>query len=186
MANYTYVPYPIISSVNGQPVTYMDNVGFPETNDFGYLDGYTSFSTWTGFIQSIDAHLRDLNSRAEGSSTPDPTGEVDPPAPTGTYWYIGIVSPSDPTSAAENTGNNKWTQLTSKPDSITIYAGPQMPPEVWYIAIPHSYGFQAYDSTGAAPDTAAYTKSQITIAGTQYDLFTGAGRAPAVNAVFKP
>ena len=102
------------------------------------------------------------------------------------YWYVGIVSPSDPTNAAENTGNNKWTQLTSTPDSITIYAGPQMPPEVWYIAIPHSYGFQAYDSTGAAPDTAAYTKSQVTIAGAQYDLFTGAGRAPAVNAVFKP
>jgi len=101
------------------------------------------------------------------------------------YWYVGIVSPSDPTNNAENTGNNKWTQLTSKPASITINAGPQMPPEVWYIAIPHSYNFQAYDSTGAAPDTAAYTKSQITINNIQYDLFTGAGRAPAVNAVFQ-
>ena len=60
-----------------------------------------------------------------------------------------------------------------------------MPPLIWYIAIPHSYNFQAYDSTGAAPDEAAYTKSQITISGIQYDLFTGAGRAPAVNAIFK-
>lgn len=101
------------------------------------------------------------------------------------YWYVGIISPTDPNNPDENTGNNKWTQLTSKPESLTIYAGPQMPPEVWYIAIPHSYNFQAYDSTGSAPDSAAYTKSQVTIAGTQYDLFTGAGRAPAVNAVFK-
>ena len=101
------------------------------------------------------------------------------------YWYVGIISPTDPNNPDENTGNNKWTQLTSKPESLTIYAGPQMPPEVWYIAIPHSYNFQAYDSTGAVPDVAAYTKSQITISGIQYDLFTGTGMAIAVNGVFK-
>ena len=101
------------------------------------------------------------------------------------YWYVGVIPPTDPNNPDENTGNNKWTLLSSTQESITIYAGPQMPPSVWYIAIPHSYDFQAYDSTGAAPDIAAYTKSQVTISGTQYDLFTGTGRAPAVNAVFK-
>ena len=102
------------------------------------------------------------------------------------YWYIGVVEPTDPESATENTGNNKWTQLSSKPEFITISGGPQMPPEVWYIAIPHSYNFQAYDSTGACPDEAAYTKSTITICGIEYDLFTGANKAIAVNAIFKP
>ena len=101
------------------------------------------------------------------------------------YWYIGVIPPTDPNNPDENTGNNKWTLLSSKPESITMYAGPQMPPAVWYIAVPHSYGFQAYDSTGAAPDPAAYSKSQITIAGIQYDLFTGAGMAISVNGVFK-
>jgi len=101
------------------------------------------------------------------------------------YWYVGIVSPSEPTNNAENTGNNKWTQLTSKPESITISAGPQMPPEIWYIAIPHYYNFQAYDSTGAAPDIAAYDKSLIIINGIEYDLFTKTGKTIAINAVFK-
>ena len=101
------------------------------------------------------------------------------------YWYIGVIPPTDPNNPDENTGNNKWTLLTTTPTEISVNTDMQIPPAVWYIAIPHSYNFQAYDSTGAAPDEAAYTKSQITISGIQYDLFTGAGRAPAVNAIFK-
>ena len=104
------------------------------------------------------------------------------------YWYVGVVTPTDPNNAAQNTGNNKWTSLSSTPASISVNTGMEIPPAVWYIAIPHSYGFQAYDSTGAAPDQAAYTKSSnaLTVNGIQYDLFTGAGMAIAVNAVFKP
>ena len=101
------------------------------------------------------------------------------------YWYVGIISPTDPNNPDENTGNNKWTYLTSEPSFISVYAGPQMPPLIWYIAIPHSYNFQAYDSTGAVPDTATFTKSQVTISGKEYDLFTGAGMAISVNGVFK-
>ena len=101
------------------------------------------------------------------------------------YWYVGVISPTDPNNPDENTGNNKWTLLTSEPSSISVNTDMEVPPAVWYIAIPHIYGFQAYDSTGAAPDVAAYTKSLITISGVQYDLFTGAGMAISVNAVFK-
>ena len=101
------------------------------------------------------------------------------------YWYVGVISPTDPTNANENTGNNKWTELTSTPSVIQIDAGIENPSKQWYVAIPHSYGFQAYDSTGAAPDEPAYSKSVVTISGIQYDLFTGAGMAIAVNGVFK-
>ena len=101
------------------------------------------------------------------------------------YWYVGVIPPTDPNNPDENTGNNKWTYLISEPSFISVYAGPQIPPLIWYLAIPHSYNFQAYDSTGACPDIAAYTKSTITICGIEYDLFTGTNRAPAVNAIFK-
>ena len=101
------------------------------------------------------------------------------------YWYVGIISPTDPNNPDENTGNNKWTELTSKPSQISVNTEMQLPPTIWYIAIPHSYNFQAYDSTGAAPDTAAFTKSTVTLSGKEYDLFTGNNNVPLVNAVFK-
>ena len=101
------------------------------------------------------------------------------------YWYVGVIPPTDPNNPDENTGNNKWTLLNSEPSSISVNTDMQIPISRWYIAIPYSYGFQAYDSTGACPDIAAYTKSTITICGIEYDLFTGTNRAPAVNAIFK-
>lgn len=101
------------------------------------------------------------------------------------YWYVGVIPPTDPNNPDENTGNNKWTLLTSEPSSISVNTDMQIPVAIWYIAIPHSYGFQAYDSTGASPDTATFTKSQVTINNIQYDLFTGNNKAISINAVFK-
>ena len=101
------------------------------------------------------------------------------------YWYVGVINPSNPSNESENIGNNKWSSLSSKPESISVNTGMEMPPTFWYIAIPHSYGFQAYDSTGGAPDSAAYDKTLITINGVEYDLFIGTTKAVAVNAVFK-
>jgi len=101
------------------------------------------------------------------------------------YWYVGVIPPTDPNNPDENTGNNKWTLLTSTPSSISVNTDMQIPVAIWYIAIPHSYGFQAYDSTGASPDIATFTKSQVTINNIQYDLFTGNNKAISINAVFK-
>jgi len=101
------------------------------------------------------------------------------------YWYVGVIPPTDPNNPDENTGNNKWTLLTSEPSSISVNTDMQIPVAIWYIAIPHSYGFQAYDSTGASPDIATFTKSQVTINNIQYDLFTGNNKAISINAVFK-
>jgi len=101
------------------------------------------------------------------------------------YWYVGVIPPTDPNNPDENTGNNKWTFLTSEPASISVETDIQMPVAIWYIAIPHSYNFQAYDSTGAAPDVAGFTKSQVTISGKEYDLFTSNNKAISINAIFK-
>ena len=60
-----------------------------------------------------------------------------------------------------------------------------MPPTVWYVAIPHEFGFQAYDSTGGAGDTGSWTKSQVTIQFVTYDVFTLVNPAISINAVFK-
>ena len=101
------------------------------------------------------------------------------------YWYVGVIPPTDPNNPDENKENNKWTLLTSEPSSISVNTDMQIPVAIWYIAIPHSYGFQAYDSTGASPDNATFTKSQVTINNIQYDLFTGNNKAISINAVFK-
>lgn len=100
------------------------------------------------------------------------------------YWYVGQIMPSDPNNSNQNTGVNKWTQLSSTPSQLAIESQPSG--GTWYVAIPHEYGFQAYDTTGTAPDTAAYNKSQITINSISYDLFTSANQMLKVNAVFKP
>lgn len=100
------------------------------------------------------------------------------------YWYVGTTRPTYPKNAAQNTGVNKWTLLSSTPSQIVVES--EMAVGTWYIAIPQDYGFQPYDSVGSTPDPAAYTKSQILIGTVYYDLFTSTGQAISVNAVFKP
>lgn len=100
------------------------------------------------------------------------------------YWYVGTTYPTDPTNVAQNTGVNKWTKLTSIPVELQISSGNEI--NIWYIAIPHEFGFQAYDSTGSAVDTATYTKSTIIIGNVEYDLFTGNNEMIHVYAIFKP
>ena len=101
------------------------------------------------------------------------------------YWYVGVIPPTDPNNPDENTGNNKWTYLSSTPSQIFVETDMQIPVAIWYIAIPHSYGFQAYETSGSYPDEASFTKSQITINNIQYDLFTGNNKVIAINAIFK-
>ena len=100
------------------------------------------------------------------------------------YWYVGATYPTDPLNSVQNTGVNKWTKLTSIPTEIFIDSDNEI--HIWYVAIPREFGFQAYDSTGGAVDTAAYTKSQIIIGNVEYDLFTGNNEMMQVYAFFKP
>lgn len=100
------------------------------------------------------------------------------------YWYVGQIMPTDPKNAEQNTDVNKWTQLTSTPSQLAIESQPSV--GRWYVAIPHEYGFQVYDTTGTCPDTAGYNKSQININSVSYDLFTSSNIMLKVNAVFKP
>lgn len=97
------------------------------------------------------------------------------------YWYAGTVKPtesSDVTSAG-------WTEITTIPTQISANTEMVIPPTIWYVAIPHEYGFQAYDSTGGAGDTGSWTKSQVTIQFVTYDVFTLVNPAISINAVFK-
>ena len=97
------------------------------------------------------------------------------------YWYVGSTKPvssSDVTSSG-------WTKLNSKPSQIDVNTDMVIPPVVWYVAIPHEYGFQPYESSGAVPDSGSWTKSQVTIQNVSYDVFTLNGSAPRVNAIYK-
>lgn len=99
------------------------------------------------------------------------------------YWYVGKV---EPTTSADVTSEG-WTQIDTTPTQININTNTARPLSIWYVAIPHEYGFQAYDSTGSAVDSAAYTKSQtpIIINNVSYDVFTTTGTPIKINAVFK-
>ena len=108
---------------------------------------------------------------------------IEPKPVEGYYWYIGTTYPTDPTNEAENIGVNKWTKLTSIPAELRVDSDNEI--NTWYVAIPHEFGFQAYDSTGSAVDTATYTKSLIIIGNVEYDLFTGNNEVQHVNAIFK-
>ena len=101
------------------------------------------------------------------------------------YWYVGTTLPTDPSNPDENTGTNKWTTLYEKPDEIEIETTRISVSTLWYIAIPHSYGFQAYEMTGAELDDALYDKSQITINGVLYDLFTTTETLKKLWSIFK-
>lgn len=99
------------------------------------------------------------------------------------YWYVGKIEPtesSDVTSAG-------WTEITTIPSQINVNTDVSRPLSVWYVAIPHEFGFQAYDSTGGAGDGAGWTKSQtpVTIQFVSYDVFTTTGTPIKINAVFK-
>ena len=101
------------------------------------------------------------------------------------YWYVGTIPPTDPSNPDENTGTNKWTALYEKPDQIAIGTQSIFPPETWYIAIPSSYGYQCYDMTGSETQPTVYNKSQITINGILYDLFTSDEEDSNVLCIFK-
>ena len=46
-------------------ISYIDLLKFGQVTDFGYLQGYTSFSDWGGFIRSVHEHLQKWNVRNE-------------------------------------------------------------------------------------------------------------------------
>ena len=97
------------------------------------------------------------------------------------YWYVGTTLPTNPSNPDENTGSNKWTPiLNSIPDKINIHTFPLSRTDtIWYVAIPHSYGY--------LPDKEGYLfdKSQITIGGVSYDLFTTTYELSGIGNTFK-
>ena len=56
--NFSYTPYMIKPSNNNTSgyISYIDLLKFGQVTDFGYLQGYTSFSDWPGFIRSVYEH----------------------------------------------------------------------------------------------------------------------------------
>ena len=91
------------------------------------------------------------------------------------YWYVGTTMPSNPLSAEENTGLNKWTSLgttlptsdieVAKVDETYAY-------HTWYIAAPEEANFTLYNATNAASDEVGWDKSNININGVSYTLWT--------------
>lgn len=104
-----------------------------------------------------------------------------------TYWYVGIIPPTDPNNAEQNTGNNKWTPLSSKPSQISVATDMQIPISRWYVAIPHNYGFQPYESTGSSPDNVSFEKSSnaLIINNIQYDIYHSWDPILSLNVIFK-
>lgn len=162
----------VVTSASGS--IYEPNISYVLTNDG--TNTYTGTATTYQKLFALFGGGEDTAWYVEPASSGGETND---------YWYVGVVSPTDPNNPDENTGNNKWTLLTTTPTEISVNTDMQIPISRWYIAIPHSYGFQAYDSTGSSPDNVSFEKSQITINNVQYDLFHSYDPILSVNAVFK-
>ena len=100
---------------------------------------------------------------------------------TASYYYVGTTKP---TSSMTIPGDG-WNVIEQGSNQIVVNSEFLVPDRTWYIAIPHSYGYQAYDTTGAETEPNAYNVSQMTINNILYDLFTTANAAYSVYNIFK-
>ena len=95
------------------------------------------------------------------------------------YWYVGIIPPTDPSNAEENSGFNKWTVLPDSQASVQIYAEDEnLIEHTWYLAAPASRQFvTSFNGT----QVGGWTTSTITINGVEYTVWTGMAEADTVN-----
>ena len=111
-----YTPY-IIKPGNGNDyVTYADLIKLGNITDFGYKDGYTSFSTWQEFIISVHEHLRDLYERLGGiiPDTVSVTGVTISPPKSQTI-YIDSTYQLNATVSPDNASNKSVTWTSTAP-----------------------------------------------------------------------
>ena len=100
---------------------------------------------------------------------------------TASYYYVGTTKP---TSSMTIPGDG-WNIIDPNSNEIEVVSEFLVTCPIWYVAIPHSYGYQAYDMTGAETEPAAYNKSQITISNISYDLFTTNDGQGRIWSIFK-
>ena len=100
---------------------------------------------------------------------------------TASYYYVGTTKP---TSSMTIPGDG-WNKIDSNSNQIAIESYSVSPRQIWYVAIPSSYGYQAYDTSGAETEPNAFDMSQMTIGGILYDLFTSTNRLNKVYSIFK-
>ena len=99
------------------------------------------------------------------------------------YYYVGVNRPTS--SMVPSASADGWNVIEQGSNQIVVNSEFLVPDRTWYVAIPHSYGYQAYDTTGAETEPNAYNVSQVTINGISYDLFTTANYAYSVYNIFK-
>ena len=104
---------------------------------------------------------------------------------TASYYYVGTTPPN--TSTVPSASADGWNVIEQGSNQIQIYTSLVDPRTTWYIAIPSSYGYHAYDTLGEESDAVSYPKSNnpIIINGIEYDLFISANTLYRVNAIFK-
>ena len=97
------------------------------------------------------------------------------------YYYVGTTKPTSSTAIP----GDGWYLIDPNSNQIEVNSDFIIPTVIWYVAIPSSYGYQAYDMTGAETEPALYNKSQITISGISYDLFTTGNEKAKIWSIFK-
>lgn len=101
------------------------------------------------------------------------------------YWYVGTSKPTSINGDVINPNTDVWYLESTTPIQLHPESSNIIPPTTWYVLIPHSSGFQVYDTSGSAVDSAGYTKTTESIDGIEYDVFTTSNILLNVNSVFK-
>ena len=111
------------------------------------------------------------------------TYTVSKAAPEPDYYYVGLTKPTS--SMVPSASSDGWNVIEQGSTQIEVNSDFIIPTVIWYVAIPSSYGYQAYDMTGAETEPALYNKSQMTINGISYDLFTTGNEKAKIWSIFK-
>ncbi len=101
------------------------------------------------------------------------------------YWYVGTNKPTSVNGDVVNPNTDVWYLESTAPTQLHPESSNIIPPTIWYVLIPHSSGFQVYDTTGSAVDNVSYNKTLEIIDGIEYDVFTSSNIMLNVNSVFK-
>ena len=92
------------------------------------------------------------------------------------YWYVGNTEPTEASNPATDSG---WTELSSKPNQIVVFAeDPDWNDVQWYMAAPAEWNF---NTTFNGVYVGGWIYSTVQINGIEYSVWKGGVLTDAVN-----
>lgn len=143
------------------------NNNFPEERKSLTRNGYT-FKGWATTSTATTPDVTE-NTVPSADVTYYAVWELNNP-----YWYQGADEPTNPNNSLENTGLNKWSQVSSNTTSIKFgVQDPNIIDRNWYFAVPAIWNFTKMSDVLGTTDlpTDSYNVTTKTISGIDYTVF---------------